>query len=167
MVWVFWLAFVFLAYTFAGYPLLLYLLSCVRSRPHHRSAVWPTVSFITTAHNEAARLPEKIKNSLDVHYPEDRREMIVASDGSQDTTNEIVRSFASQGVKLVAIAEKHGKHYAQMMARDASRGEILVFTDVAVHVEPDILEKIVCNFADPSVGCVSSEDYIQNTGNLA
>jgi cellulose synthase/poly-beta-1,6-N-acetylglucosamine synthase-like glycosyltransferase len=167
MAWIFWVAFIFLAYTFLGYPLLLYLLCSVRSRPHHRSAIWPTVSFIITAHNEAATLPEKIKNSLDVHYPEEKREIIVASDGSEDATNEIARSFSNRGVKLVAIAERRGKHYAQMIARDAARGEILVFTDVAVRVEPDILEKIVCNFADPSVGCVSSEDYIRNTENLA
>jgi cellulose synthase/poly-beta-1,6-N-acetylglucosamine synthase-like glycosyltransferase len=167
MVWVFWVGLVFVAYTFAGYPLLLYSLSCIRRRPHYRSAIRPTVSFIITAHNEASRLREKIKNSLEVHYPEDRREIIVASDGSQDETNEIVRSFASRGVKLVNIPEKRGKHYAQMMARDASSGQVLVFTDVAVHVEPDILEKIVCNFADPTVGCVSSEDYIQSRENLA
>jgi glycosyltransferase involved in cell wall biosynthesis len=167
MVWIFWLAFIFLAYSFAGYPLLLYVLSFVRSRPHQRSTIWPTVSFIITAHNEAGTISEKIKNSLNVRYPGDRWEIIVASDASQDATNEIVCSFASQGVKLLAVAEKRGKHYAQMMARNTAWGEILVFTDVAVHVEPDILEKIVRNFADPSVGCVSSEDYIQGADKLA
>lgn len=166
MLWLFWLACIFLAYTFFGYPLLLYVISLVHSRSHHRSATWPTVSFIITAHNEAANLSEKIKNSLDVYYPEDKREIIVVSDGSQDATNEIAGSYSNQGVKLVAIPERRGKHYAQMVARDAARGEILVFTDVAARVEPDILEKIICNFADPSVACVSSEDYIQSTANV-
>lgn len=167
MVWVFWTAFAFLAYTFAGYPLLLCLLSWVRSRPHRQSPITPRVSFIITAHNEAARLPGKVKNTLEIRYPSERWEIIVASDGSTDETNEIARSFESQGVKLVALPEKRGKHYAQMMARDASEGEILVFSDVAAQVTPDILEKMVRNFADPRVACVSSEDFIRGGENRA
>ena len=160
MNWLFWLSAMFLVYAFVGYALLLRILSIWRSRPHRRGTIWPTVSIIIPVHNEAQLLGSKITNTLELAYPEDRREIIVASDASEDKTDDIVRSFAQYGVKLVQIPERRGKHHAQMVARDASRGEILFFTDASVRLEPCALQKMVSNFADPSVGCVSSEDQV-------
>ena len=160
MLWIFWASVAFLAYTFAGYPLLLALMSLVRRQPHHRAPIRPTVSLIIPVHNEAGALREKIENSLALRYPREKLEIIIASDGSSDGSADLVRSFAHAGLKLVDIPERHGKHYAQMMARDVSSGEILVFTDVSVRLEETALEAMVSNFADPSVGCVSSEDQV-------
>jgi glycosyltransferase involved in cell wall biosynthesis len=160
MIWVFWSAILFLAYTLAGYPLLLALLSLWRTRLHMRAAIKPKVSIIIAAHNEASTIASKIANCLNLTYPADQYEVIIASDGSNDNTVEIVRSFAHRGVKLVDIPERRGKQYAQLGARDLACGEILVFTDVGVEMDADALQKIVSNFADPSVGCVSSEDRI-------
>ncbi len=160
MIWVFWWAAIFLIYTFAGYPLLLWLVSLWRSRPYQRGTIQPRVALIITAHNEAAVIRNKILNCLELIYPKDKYEIIVASDGSDDGTAEIVRSFSPQGVKLIEIPDRRGKQYAQMLARDAARGEILVFTDAGVELEPDGLQEIVSNFADPSIGCVSSEDEV-------
>jgi glycosyltransferase involved in cell wall biosynthesis len=160
MIWAFWSASVFLIYTFAGYPVLLWLVSLCRNRPHRRAPIHPTVSLIIAAHNEAIGISRKILNCLALNYAEDKFEILVASDGSEDGTVEIVRSFRHRGVRLIEIPERRGKQYAQMMARDLSRGEILVFTDTGVELEPDGLQKIVANFADPAVGCVSSEDQL-------
>ncbi len=160
MVWVFWSAVLILTYTFAGYPVLLWLVSLFRGGPHRRAAMEPTVSLIIAAHNEAAVIRKKILNCLALIYPDDKLEILVASDGSDDGTVEMVRSFGQHGVKLVEIPDRRGKQYAQMLARDASRGEILVFTDAGVELEPGGLRKIVSNFADASVGCVSSEDEL-------
>jgi glycosyltransferase involved in cell wall biosynthesis len=160
MIWVFWWAAIFLMYTFVGYPLLLWLVSLWRSRPYQRGTIQPKVSLIIAVHNEAAVIRRKILNCLELTYQKDKYEIIVASDGSDDGTAEIVRSFSPQGVKLIEIPDRRGKQYAQMLARDAARGEILVFTDAGVELEPDGLEEIVSNFADPSIGCVSSEDEL-------
>jgi glycosyltransferase involved in cell wall biosynthesis len=160
MIWIFWWAASFLIYTFAGYPLLLWLISLGRSRAYQRGTIRPIASLIIAAHNEAAVIRRKILNCLELTYPKDKYEIIVASDGSHDGTAEIVRSFNPQGVKLIEISERHGKQYVQMLARDAARGEILVFTDAGVELEPDGLQQIVSNFVDPSVGCVSSEDQV-------
>jgi glycosyltransferase involved in cell wall biosynthesis len=160
MIWVFWWAAIFLIYTFAGYPLVLWLVSLWRSQPYQRGEIQPEVSLIIAAHDEAAVIGRKILNCLELTYPEHKYEIIVASDGSDDGTAEIVRSFSPQGVKLIEIPDRRGKQYAQMLARDAGRGEILVFTDAGVELESDGLQKIVSNFADPSIGCVSSEDQV-------
>ena len=164
MLWLFWLSLLFLVYTLLGYPLLLWLLSVVRSQTHRRSPICPSIALIIPAHNEASGLANKIRNSLALTYPKELREILVVSDGSQDATADVVRSFADQDVKLVELEERRGKHYAQMIARDRSIGEILVFTDASVNLDRSVLEQVVSNFADPSVGCVSSEDQVSRTG---
>jgi glycosyltransferase involved in cell wall biosynthesis len=160
MVYVFWIALALLAYTFVGYPLVLWTVSLARSRTCRKARIRPTVSLIIAAYNEAPLIARKIQNSLQLTYPRDILEIILASDGADDGTVDIARSYAGQGIKLVQLPERRGKHHAQMIARDASRGEILVFTDASVHLEPDALEKLVANFADPTIGCVSSEDQV-------
>jgi glycosyltransferase involved in cell wall biosynthesis len=160
MVAIFWLSFAFLVYTFFGYPLLLCLLSVLRRRAHQRAEIFPPVSLIIAVHNEAAGIARKLENCLELDYPPDKLEILVASDGSRDSTAEIARGFAGNRVRLVELPERRGKHHAQMVARDNSRGEILVFSDCSIHLRPDALRKIVSNFADPAVGCVSSEDRV-------
>jgi cellulose synthase/poly-beta-1,6-N-acetylglucosamine synthase-like glycosyltransferase len=160
MLQVFWISVGFLAYTVIGYPCLLWILARWRTRLHQRATIWPTVSVIIAVRDEAGSIRDKILNTLELRYPEDKREIIVVSDASEDKTAEIVRTFADRGVKLVELPERHGKHYAQRVARDISRGEILVFTDASVRLEPDALQNIASNFADRAVGSVSSEDRI-------
>ena len=160
MLWVFWLAAIFLAYAFGGYYLFLWVVSLYYQRPHQRGAIQPAVSIIIAAHNEASTISSKILNCLELNYPPEKYEILVASDGSDDGTPDIVRSFAHRGVRLIEIPDRSGKQYAQMLARDTATGEILVFTDAGVEFERDSLQKMISNFADTSVGCVSSEDEI-------
>ncbi len=156
----FWTCLAFLVYTFAGYPVLLLILGLVRPRTHHKTPYLPPVSLIITAYNEAGAIDNKIRNSLQLRYPACKLEIIVASDGSNDATAAIVRSHFPAGVRLVELPERRGKHHAQMVARDASHGDILVFSDSSIYLEADALQNIVANFADPAVGCVSSEDRV-------
>ncbi len=160
MTWLFWLAAALLFYTFAAYPLLLWLLSLGRRDPRRREPIRPSVSVIVTAHNEEAQIRRKVLNCLALDYPKDCCEILVASDGSTDRTAAIVSSFAQRGVRLVELPERRGKQYAQLAARNASRGEILVFTDAGVDLPANALNEMVSNFADPAVGCVSSEDRV-------
>ncbi len=160
MIWLFWSSVAFLAYTFAGYPAMLWALSKVRNRDHQRSEILPRVSVLITAYNEGARLRQKLANTVALDYPKEKLELIVASDGSEDDTVQVVESFADRGVRLLLLDRRHGKNHAQMLARDVSSGEILVFTDVSVQLAQDALRSIVANFADSTVACVSSEDRV-------
>jgi len=149
------------AYSYLIYPLILCaLLVFFGRRPHGDLEDTPSVTFIIAAHNEEASIREKIENTLALDYPKDRLEIVVASDGSTDGTDEIVGEYVDRGVRLVRVEERKGKENAQRQAIEAASGEVLVFSDISTRLDPDGVTKIVRRFADRSVGCVSSEDRV-------
>jgi len=147
-------------WAYFGYPFSLMVFRFVKRKRTRRESITPSVSLIITAFNEEKRIQEKLENTLKLDYPNGKLQIIVASDGSKDRTNEIVQSFAGQGVELVEVKKRGGKENAQKEAVAFAEGEIVVFSDVATIIEPQGLREIVSNFADPSVGCVSSEDRL-------
>jgi cellulose synthase/poly-beta-1,6-N-acetylglucosamine synthase-like glycosyltransferase len=118
------------------------------------------VTIILAVYNEERRIEYKLKNMMSLDYDSNLMQIIVASDGSDDKTNEIVRKFHECGVELLPIPERKGKENAQREALKRAKGEIIVFTDVATILERNAIRRIVSNFADPAVGCVSSEDRV-------
>lgn len=166
--WIFWGSLVFMFYAYVGYLLALLALSCFRSRPVRAGEIQPMVTFVITAYNEDARIKAKIENSLQQQYPRERLEIVVASDCSSDRTDEIVRSYASSGVRLIRAPERKGKEAAQKLAVSQTSGEVLVFSDVATTLPPQGIANIVKSFNDPTVGCVSSVDqFVDAQGNLS
>src|SRR5215203_4132205 len=165
---VFWASVGFVFYAYAGYPLLLMLIGLVRDRPIKKAPFQPTVSFIITAYNEEKRIREKLLNTLEQDYPRDLFDLVVASDCSTDRTDDLVREFESSGVRLIRARTKGGKEAAQKLAVESSSGEILVFSDAATMLEPTATTTIVRNFADSTVGCVSSVDrFIDTDGTVS
>ena len=166
--WIFWASLAFIFYAYAGYLLVLLVLSCIRNRTVLSGDIQPTVSFVITAYNEEVRIKEKIENTLLQQYPRERLEIVVASDCSSDRTDEIVRAYAPSGVRLIRAPERRGKEAAQKVAVSQTNGEVLVFSDAATTLPPQGIANIVRSFHDPSVGCVSSVDqFVDAKGNLS
>ena len=119
----FWLAVFFLTYIYFGYPLLLSAIVLLRKKTtKEQESYEPTVSLTIAAYNEEAVIGEKIENSLKLDYPRDKLEIIVFSDASTDRTDEIVKSYADQGVKLLRIEGRKGKTYCQNEAVKIAQG---------------------------------------------
>jgi cellulose synthase/poly-beta-1,6-N-acetylglucosamine synthase-like glycosyltransferase len=150
-----WISAAALFYTYAGYPILLFLLSKLRPRAVRRGEFLPTVSLIITAYNEERDLHGKLENTLALDYPRAQLEIIVASDCSTDRTDEIARGFSSQGVRLIRQPERLGKTAAQNAAVAAATGEIILFSDATSLYPADVVRRIMPSFADVTVGCVS------------
>ena len=155
----FWGSVALIVYAYAGYPCALLALMTFRDRPVKKAPITPRVSFVIAAHNEEQRIAEKLDNTLRQDYPAHRMEIIVASDCSTDRTDEIVRSYGRQ-VWLIRSRERRGKEAAQQLAVRAAMGKILIFSDCATALAPNAVSTIVQNFADPTVGCVSSIDRL-------
>jgi cellulose synthase/poly-beta-1,6-N-acetylglucosamine synthase-like glycosyltransferase len=152
---IFWLSAAALAYTYVGYPLLLVVVSRLRTRTVARAALAPTVTVIITAYNEERDLAAKLENTLALDYPADKLEIIVASDCSNDRTDDIARAYAPRGVRLHRQAARLGKTAAQNAAVELAHGEIILFSDATTLYQPDVLHAMMPNFADATVGCVA------------
>lgn len=143
-------------YISIGYPALLALMSRLRSKPVARRREQKTVSVVIAAWNGERFIGEKLDSVLALDYPQELMEIIVVSDGSTDRTDDIVREYAAQGVRLLRIP-RAGKCAALNAGIVQARNEILLLTDVRQVVAPDSLQLMIDCFADPSVGAVSGE----------
>jgi cellulose synthase/poly-beta-1,6-N-acetylglucosamine synthase-like glycosyltransferase len=155
---IFWLLAAVVVYVYAGYPLLLVVLSGLGARrPVRKGEIEPGVTLIVSAFNEAAVIAEKIRNSLALDYPREKIEIVVISDASDDGTDEIVGQFAAQGVRLLRMSDRGGKTLGLNAGVRAAKGEIVVFSDANAMYLPDAIRKMARNFADPAVGAVVGE----------
>ena len=162
---VFWVCLAVCVYIYFGYPGMLYVLSKIRPKPVRAGDITPSVTFVIAAYNEEEVIAEKITNSLSVDYPADRIEVLVASNGSVDRTDEIVRTFKDPRVRLLSLPQP-GKMNALNEAVKIARGELLVFTDADFLLDPHTLRLMASKFADPEVGgvCGSRNTNVRREG---
>jgi cellulose synthase/poly-beta-1,6-N-acetylglucosamine synthase-like glycosyltransferase len=168
----FWLSAGLLVYTHLGYPLVLAVLVRLRgagARSQRRFQTFPsyseekggndaagelpTVSLIIPAYDEEEVIAAKVANALDLDYPRERLQIIVASDGSTDATAERARAAAS----LVLELPPGGKVAALDAAAEQAAGDILAFSDANSVWSRDALRRLVAPFADPGVGYVCGQ----------
>ncbi len=157
----FWVSVVVLAYVYFVYPLFVTVLSARASQPILQSAVEPSVCLFITANDEASVIAAKLTNALALDYPRRRLDILVASDGSVDATNEIVRAFAPHGVRLVAFPERRGKIAAIIDGMATVKADIVVFSDANTFLDAGALRALVRNFADETVGAVSGDVVLE------
>jgi cellulose synthase/poly-beta-1,6-N-acetylglucosamine synthase-like glycosyltransferase len=162
---VFWGAIEIAAWTYLLFPACLWLRARSAPLPRYAGEDRPTVSLVICAYNEEASIGARLENALALDYPPDRLEIIVASDGSTDETNAIVRAFASRGVRLLALP-RQGKIPALNAAVASARGEVLVFSDANSIYESGALRALLRPFADPRIGGVAGDQRYLRSGRL-
>ena len=154
---IFWVFLGLTFYTYAGYPVLLWLFSFILQKKVHKKDFLPRVSVILSAFNEEKYIERKIQNLLQLDYPEELLEIIIGSDGGSDTTDQIISKFKEHQIRFFRFVANQGKpQVINSLVREA-RGEILLFTDARQDFDPKAVKALVKNFSDPKVGCVSGE----------
>ncbi len=156
----FWTSAFVIAYVYVGYPALLAAWTRLASRPVNKAGFaagsWPSISIVLAARNEAARLPGRVANLLDLPY-EGRREIIVVSDGSTDQTRRALAGYcASDAIRLIEVPAG-GKPLALNAGAAAATGDLLVFADARQRFSDGALMALAANFADPTVGGATGE----------
>ena len=153
---IWWISSFFLFFPWIGYPTLLYILKLFKEKNIEKKEITPMVSIVIPAYNEEKIIAEKIENTLSLDYDPKKLEIIITSE-SNDRTNEIIRTYEEKGIKLIAFAKRRGKQSMLYDVVPNCKGEIIVFTDANGMLEKIALKKIIRNFSDKRIGCVSGE----------
>jgi cellulose synthase/poly-beta-1,6-N-acetylglucosamine synthase-like glycosyltransferase len=162
---IFWSCAAVVAYTYAGYPLILACVARFCKRPPRRVAGHkPSVSVIVAAHNEVANIDRRLAELTGLLTAAGvTGEVIVVSDGSTDGTAVIARARSKEGrIRVVEIREHVGKAAALNAGSAAATHDVLVFADARQTWAPTALAVLLENFADPAVGAVSGDLVVQS-----
>ena len=158
----FWLCLLTLMYIYVGYPMLIFCLARFKHGYREKTDAGepPSVTLLIAAYNEEAVIADKIKNSLALDYPADKLQILIAADGSNDRTVDIVSRFTDCNVTISYQPKREGKSKAINRAIRQANGDIILFSDANNQYNPAILRRLVPYFQDDRVGGVTGAKHI-------
>ena len=164
---VFWSAILLFLSTWVLYVGFLYIIRTVFKSFSDNSFVCDhrlSVSFIVAAHNEEDVIGKRIENLVSLDYPKDLMEIIVGSDGSRDSTNDVVRQLALEDERIILLTfpNQEGRAYIHNWCISVAKGDIIIFTDAETEFDLGFVQEIMPNFLDTEVGCVSGRIFYKN-----
>lgn len=163
-----WICIFIIVYTYFIYPLFLLLISRYggslrRNDGSGENITWPKVTLLIAAYNEEQVIERKINNSLLLDYPAGLLDIWIASDGSSDATNDIVKRLIQENKSLNLMElPRSGKSGAINKAMASIKSDIIVFSDANTEYSNDAILKMVRHFDNPSVGCVCGRLIYRN-----
>ena len=151
-----------------GYPVSLIILDKLLKKDNKKNKSYePTVTIMVVAHNEEKIIREKLNNLLEIEYPKEKLEFLIASDFSTDKTDEIVEDFINKypdrHIRIHKSINHFGKTNAQNETRELCETEILVMTDANAMFQSDAVHELVSYFAEPDIAYVSGRLKYLNT----
>jgi poly-beta-1,6-N-acetyl-D-glucosamine synthase len=159
---IFWLGVLIVLYTYLGYGLAIYLISKFTKRKSTNQGFaeqnLPAVTFVVAAYNEEEFIEDKIANTLSLDYPADKLTILFVTDGSSDSTPQIVKQYPR--IRLHHEPARKGKIHAVNRVMRLVKTPIVVFSDANTSLNRQALRNIVRHYADPKVGGVAGEKRI-------
>lgn len=118
------------------------------------------VSIIIAARNEEFNIVRTIECLLAQSYPKELTEIIVVDDQSTDRTAEIIRNYASQGVKLLQLdpAERLNSYKKKAIATAINYccGDLILTTDADCSMGQKWLSSVVGLYEEKGFKMISS-----------
>jgi cellulose synthase/poly-beta-1,6-N-acetylglucosamine synthase-like glycosyltransferase len=121
--------------------------------------VWPRLSIIVPARNEASGIEKALRSKLSCGY--ENPEIVVVDDRSTDDTAAIVDRLARSDGRLAIthVVELPpgwlGKVHAMAVGASRATGDWILFSDADVHIEPGVLARILAHADAHAVDFVS------------
>lgn len=163
MLTVFWLSLSLLVYSYFIYPFILYIFVKPKKVAISTSDELPSVDIIIAAYNEEYCIKARIENALNQNY-QGKIQVLVASDGSQDSTGKIIEAFSDSRVQPYAFSDNRGKISVLNDLVIKSSAQILVFTDANTDFNVDAVSVLVGSFNE-NIGAVSGELILETKDN--
>jgi cellulose synthase/poly-beta-1,6-N-acetylglucosamine synthase-like glycosyltransferase len=169
---IFWSCICAVAYNYAGYPVVLFVLSMLsqaksdllflrgqrgRRRPRITREL-PSVAVLLSAFNEEAVIREKVNNCLELDYPHPRLEFLIGLDDPTDSTPQILGQMKTSRMRVWHFSKRQGKLAVLCALAQQTNADIVISTDANTMLEPGCIRALVRHFSDPQVGAVSGEE---------
>jgi len=151
-------------YAYIGYGILLYVIIKIRrilgiaKMQEQIPDYEPEVTLFIAAYNEKDFVNEKIKNSRELDYPQNKLRMVWVTDGSDDGTPELLKQY--EGVEVHHLPQRSGKIGAMNRGMKLVNTPVVIFCDANTLLGKESIRRIVTLFSNPKVGCVSGEKRI-------
>lgn len=163
----FWTFLFIIFYAYFGYGIVLYGLVKIREailpdRKIFNPAFQPTVSFIIPCFNEITVLKEKVENCLKLDYPKEKLQIIFITDGSTDGSEIFLERYPE--IEVLHSPVRKGKSAAENRSVAFANGEIVIFSDANTLLPKNAVSSLVKHYINPSVGGVSGEKRIVQSG---
>ena len=185
-VWIFGLAWALILYTYIGFPLVLAVFARLFGSVKRVATRYfgggnsgtngpdcdgetrlPRVAMVVAAFNEETVLVDKLANTWEIDYPSDRFQVWIGSDGSSDGTDRILGSCSDARLHHKGFSERRGKISVLNDLLAEIDADIVVMSDANTVYAPDAVRKLVAQFEDPRVGCVSGELGLLQDGGVS
>jgi cellulose synthase/poly-beta-1,6-N-acetylglucosamine synthase-like glycosyltransferase len=145
-------------YAYVLYPPLIWVLARTCGRKPQFPVIpddqFPTVTLLISAYNEETVIADRLENALRMDYPRDRMRIVVASDGSSDSTADVVARYTNRGVRLLNYAKRRGKASVLNSAMAEIDSDLVLLSDANTHIDPAAPRKLAQWFAGANVGAV-------------
>ena len=162
----FWILLGIVFYTYIGYGIVLFVIIKIRrilgigKKAQIDHSFEPEVTLFIAAYNEKAYVSAKMKNTFELEYPKEKLNIVWVTDGSDDGTPELAKEYPNTTVHH--LDARNGKIGAMNRGMEFVKTPIVIFSDANTMLGKESVRRIVNQFGDASVGCVSGEKRIIN-----
>jgi cellulose synthase/poly-beta-1,6-N-acetylglucosamine synthase-like glycosyltransferase len=159
----FWIFFFILVYAYVGYPVILFVIIRFKKllnaeKTNTNLDYEPEVCLFVTAFNEKDFIRQKVENSFQLNYPQEKVQYVWVTDGSDDGTPDILRKY--ENLEVYHQPERRGKMHAMNRGMQFVKAPIVIFSDTNTRLNQNAIREIVACFSDSKIGCVAGEKRI-------
>ncbi|HIJ81194.1 MAG TPA: glycosyltransferase [Desulfuromonadales bacterium] len=142
----------------------------LREESPYTTTCLPRVSIVVAARNEQRNIREALQSLLTLGYPD--YELIVVNDRSEDDTGRILEEMAARQCRLKIIHVDVlppgwlGKNHALWLGSRRATGDLLLFTDADIVMEPTVVTRAVRFFERNRLDHLAATPSMQMPGTL-
>lgn len=165
---------IFLSFGYAGFVLWLLVVLKLQKRIVAKSSFEPSVSFIIAFRNEENNLTRLLDSLLYQNYPQQKLEILLVDDSSDDKGKEIVEAFQKKypefRLRLLELnIEKpgaFGKKAALNLAIRSAKNDFVLLTDADCFFDKKNIQSRIGLFENKNIKMVLAPVFLENTNTI-
>ncbi len=146
---------------FLGFVFLIFAISLFKKE--EKGNLQPKISIIIPAFNEADNIKDCLNSVFESDYPQDKIEVLVVDDGSNDKTAEIAREFKKAKVITMKNA---GKSAALNRGISEATHEYIVTIDADMILDKHCLDELLKPFSNSKIGATNANCKVKNNNSI-